>query len=147
MTDDEVLDYARADSFELIERMSAGQWAIGWARGDDERWPCFLEERQAVFVDARPALAGTRVRLSTPPVRQIFVGRSGLRFSWAVSYRATTMVANGVLAVLAFSQGTQGWEFVGAVLAGFGSRTRSCSPSWRGSAGATVASGRSRRKP
>jgi hypothetical protein len=29
------------------------------------------------------------------------------------------MVANGVLAVLAFSQGTQGWELVGAVLAGF----------------------------
>jgi hypothetical protein len=20
----------------------------GWARGDDDRWPCFLEERQAV---------------------------------------------------------------------------------------------------
>ena len=42
-----------------------------------------------------------------------------MRFSWAVSYRATTMVASGVLAVLAFSQGTQGWELVGAVLAAF----------------------------
>ena len=48
MTDDEVLDEARADGFELIERMSAGQWAVGWPRGDDDRWPCFLEERQAV---------------------------------------------------------------------------------------------------
>jgi hypothetical protein len=48
MTDDEVLDRARADGFDLIERMSAGQWAVGWARGDDERWPCFLEGRQAI---------------------------------------------------------------------------------------------------
>ena len=48
MTDDEVLDLAREDGFELIERMSAGQWTVGWARGDDERWPCFLEERRAI---------------------------------------------------------------------------------------------------
>ena len=48
MTDDEVLDEARADGFELIERMSAGKWAVGWARGDDDRRPCFLEERQAI---------------------------------------------------------------------------------------------------
>ena len=40
-----------------------------------------------------------------------------MRFSWAVSYRATTLVASGALAALAFSQGTQGWEIVGAVLA------------------------------
>jgi hypothetical protein len=39
---------AHADGFELIERTSAGRWAVGWARGDDDRWPCFLEERQAV---------------------------------------------------------------------------------------------------
>jgi hypothetical protein len=45
MTDDEFLDYARVDGF---ERMSAGQWAVGWARGDDNRWPCFLEERRAI---------------------------------------------------------------------------------------------------
>jgi hypothetical protein len=45
MTDDEVLDEARADGF---ERMSAGRWAVGWARADDDRWPCFLEERQAM---------------------------------------------------------------------------------------------------
>jgi len=48
MTDDEVLDGARADGFELSERMSAGRWAVGWARGDDDCWPCYLEERQAL---------------------------------------------------------------------------------------------------
>ena len=42
-----------------------------------------------------------------------------MRFSTAVSYRATTLVANAVLAALAFSQGTQVWDIVGAVLAGF----------------------------
>jgi hypothetical protein len=36
------------EGVELIERISAGQWAVGWARGDDDRWPCFLEERQAI---------------------------------------------------------------------------------------------------
>jgi hypothetical protein len=36
-----------------------------------------------------------------------------------MSYRAATLVANTVLAVLAFSQGTQVWDIVGAVLAGF----------------------------
>jgi hypothetical protein len=30
MTDDEVLDEAHADGFELIERIGAGQWAVGW---------------------------------------------------------------------------------------------------------------------
>ena len=48
MTDDEVLNKAHADGFELIETLSAGPWAVGWARGDDDRWPCFLEERQAI---------------------------------------------------------------------------------------------------
>ncbi len=48
MTDDEVIRRARDEGFELIERMSAGQWAVGWARGDDERWPCYLEEHQAI---------------------------------------------------------------------------------------------------
>jgi len=38
----------RADGLELIERMSAGQWAVSWVRGGDDRWPCFLEERQAI---------------------------------------------------------------------------------------------------
>jgi hypothetical protein len=48
MTDDEVLDHAPADGFELVEPMSAGQWAVDWARGADDRWPCFLAERQAL---------------------------------------------------------------------------------------------------
>jgi len=42
-----------------------------------------------------------------------------LRFSTAVSYQATTLVAKAVLAILAFSQGTQVWDIVGAVLAAF----------------------------
>jgi hypothetical protein len=48
MTDEEVLDEASADGFELVERMSAGQWAAGWAHGDDDRLPCYLDERQAI---------------------------------------------------------------------------------------------------
>jgi hypothetical protein len=32
--------------FELEERQ--GAWVWGWHRGDDRRWPCFLEERQAI---------------------------------------------------------------------------------------------------
>jgi hypothetical protein len=48
MTDDDVIAKAQASGFELIERMSAGQWAIGWTRGDNDRWPCFLEVRQTV---------------------------------------------------------------------------------------------------
>jgi hypothetical protein len=48
MTDDEeVVDEARADGFELVERMSAGQWAVGRARGHADRWPCSRERRQA----------------------------------------------------------------------------------------------------
>jgi hypothetical protein len=53
MEDVEVLDRAREDGFELIEKPLNGQWVIGWARSDDERWPCSLEERQAV--GSRPA--------------------------------------------------------------------------------------------
>jgi hypothetical protein len=48
MTDEEVLAEAHADGFELIERICAGMWAVGSGRGDDDRWPCFLEERQAI---------------------------------------------------------------------------------------------------
>jgi hypothetical protein len=42
-----------------------------------------------------------------------------VRFSVAVSYRVMTILAHAVLAALAFSQGSQGWDIVGAVLAGF----------------------------
>jgi hypothetical protein len=48
MTDNEVIDRAREDGFELIEKPLNDQWVIGWARGDDERWPCCFEERLAV---------------------------------------------------------------------------------------------------
>ena len=41
-----------------------------------------------------------------------------MRFSWAVAYRVATVVGAGALAALAFSQGGQGWDIVGAVLAG-----------------------------
>jgi len=41
-----------------------------------------------------------------------------LRFSWAVTYRVITVVGAGALAALAFSQGGQGWDIVGAVLVG-----------------------------
>jgi hypothetical protein len=41
-----------------------------------------------------------------------------LRFSWAVTYRLGTVVGAGALAVVAFSQGSQGWDIVGAVLTG-----------------------------
>jgi hypothetical protein len=43
-----VIAEARSDGFELIERLCAGRWAVGWAREDDDRRPCFLEERQAI---------------------------------------------------------------------------------------------------
>ena len=36
MTDAEVIAEAHGSGFELIERMSAGQWAVGSARGDDD---------------------------------------------------------------------------------------------------------------
>jgi hypothetical protein len=41
-----------------------------------------------------------------------------LRFSWAVTYKLGTIVGAGALAVLAFSQGSQWWAVVGAVLTG-----------------------------
>ena len=41
-----------------------------------------------------------------------------MRFSWAVTYRMTTVVGAAGLAAIAFSQGSQGWDVVGAVLTG-----------------------------
>ncbi len=38
-----------------------------------------------------------------------------MRFSWAVTHRVASVVGAAVLAALAFAQG---WEIVGAVLAG-----------------------------
>ena len=42
-----------------------------------------------------------------------------MRFSWAVTHRVATVVGAGALAALAFSQGRQGWDIVGAVLVGY----------------------------
>ena len=41
-----------------------------------------------------------------------------MRFSTAVTHRVGTVVGAGALAALAFSQGSQGWDIVGAVLTG-----------------------------
>ena len=48
MTDDEVLDQADAEGFELEERPLRDKWVWGWCRGDDQRWPCYIERRQAI---------------------------------------------------------------------------------------------------
>ena len=50
--------------------------------------------------------------------RPIVDGRPGLRFSWALTYRLATVVGASGLAVVAFSQGSQLWDIVGAVLIG-----------------------------
>ena len=48
MTDDEVCDHARAEGFELVEHPVGRQWCWGFVREDDERYPAFLERRQAM---------------------------------------------------------------------------------------------------
>jgi hypothetical protein len=39
---------AAAEGFALEEKPLSGQWVWAWRRGADERWPCYLEERQAL---------------------------------------------------------------------------------------------------
>jgi hypothetical protein len=48
MTDDEILDAAGAEGFDLEERVCRGEWVHGWQRGDDRRFPCFLSRREAL---------------------------------------------------------------------------------------------------
>jgi hypothetical protein len=48
MTDDEVIDEAAFDGFELEERACQDAWVWGWCRGDDRRWPGYLKQRQAI---------------------------------------------------------------------------------------------------
>jgi hypothetical protein len=48
MTDPQVMAEEAAEGFELVERTSTGVAAVRWARGYDDRWPCFLEERQVI---------------------------------------------------------------------------------------------------
>jgi len=51
-------------------------------------------------------------------VRRISKGVPILRFSWAVTHRIATTIGAGALAARAVSQGSQGWDIVGAVLVG-----------------------------
>lgn len=44
MTDEEVLAQAAEEGFELEKRACQD----AWGRGDDQRWPCYLERRQAI---------------------------------------------------------------------------------------------------
>ena len=50
VTDDEVLELAAAEGFRLVDKIAehTGTESIGWRRGDDDRWPCNLERRQAI---------------------------------------------------------------------------------------------------
>jgi hypothetical protein len=48
MTDDEVVEAARGEGFELAERPVNGKWCIGFVRDGDDRYPVFLEERLAI---------------------------------------------------------------------------------------------------
>jgi hypothetical protein len=43
-----VIEQARGRGFELEERPLDGRWVWAWPRGDDDRHPCFLTEREAV---------------------------------------------------------------------------------------------------
>jgi len=64
---DEVIVEAAVDGFELEERPCGDAWVWGWCRGDDRRWPCYLEERTpGGRLDARPVEPRTRVRVSAP---------------------------------------------------------------------------------
>ena len=44
-TDDEVIEAAEAEGFELCSRPVGGTLCVGFVRGDDERFPAFGEER------------------------------------------------------------------------------------------------------
>jgi hypothetical protein len=48
MDDNEIIEEAEAAGWSLVERIVRGEWVWGWARGDDERWPCYCERRLAV---------------------------------------------------------------------------------------------------
>jgi hypothetical protein len=48
MDDQDVIDRARAEGFELTERPVGGHWCWGFVREEDERHPAFLERAQAI---------------------------------------------------------------------------------------------------
>jgi hypothetical protein len=43
MDDDDVIERARAEGFELVERPVGDAWCWGFVREDDERYPAFLD--------------------------------------------------------------------------------------------------------
>ena len=47
MTDDEVIEAAEAEGFELCWRPVGGTLCVGFVRGEDLRYPAFGEERLA----------------------------------------------------------------------------------------------------
>ena len=57
----DVIAEARERGFELEERVIGDGWVWGWARGDDDRWPCFLERRSSRVMDERPGCGAPRV--------------------------------------------------------------------------------------
>ena len=48
MTDDDVVEAARTEGFELVERPVDGNWCWGFVRETDERYPTFGERRPAI---------------------------------------------------------------------------------------------------
>lgn len=48
MTDDEVIEAAREQGFELGWRFVDGKPLVGFMRGDDTRYPAYGEERLAI---------------------------------------------------------------------------------------------------
>jgi hypothetical protein len=48
MRDDEVIEAAQLQGFDLVERLVGGKWCWGFVREDDERYPAFGEKRLAV---------------------------------------------------------------------------------------------------
>jgi hypothetical protein len=48
MNDEQVIAEAAEQGFELEQRLGGRDDVWGWCRGDDTRWPCFLERRQAI---------------------------------------------------------------------------------------------------
>ena len=67
---------------------------------------------------SRAAVVVTTTLGTGGPTHESTVEGGRLRFSWALTYRVTTVVGAGALAALAFSQRSQGWDIVGAVLVG-----------------------------
>jgi hypothetical protein len=51
---DDIRELAAAEGFELDEKPLNDKWVWAWHRGDDWRWPCYAEERQALEWMADP---------------------------------------------------------------------------------------------